>query len=294
MPSRRGLPRHCSVALVSRPDSAGHSPNASDHLADRGPADLTLVVKGPLLDHTAVDYLRTQLSSPVACWNPDSPFDGAVSNRGAGIPQTISAYDYYITWAHDVADRLRAAARQVIVIPFAWDPALMPPRPGRGVATDRIVFIGTATRERVSCLRSLAALRPMVFGTGWPQLKGVDIRPPARGIAFSEIAGEARWNLNLLRPQNARSHNMRTFELVGAGGTQVAPITDDHRRFLGADGQTVLFSSKQELEAILRTDPGQRPLRPPDVLDGHTYTDRVHELLQRLGDLTQPQPAVDR
>lgn len=253
-----------------------------DQLADRGHADLTLVVKGPLLDRSSVDYLRIRLGSPVACWNPDSPFDGALSNSGAGIPQTISAYDYYITWAQDVADQLGAVARRVIVIPFAWDPFVMPPSPGRGVAADRIVFIGTATRDRVSCLRTLAWMRPMVFGTGWPQLEGVDIRPPVRGIAFSQIAGEARWNLNLLRPQNACSHNMRTFELVGAGGTQVAPLTDDHRRFLGADGQTVLFSSTQELESILRSHPGERPPRPADVLDGHTYTDRVHHLLNSI------------
>jgi hypothetical protein len=253
-----------------------------DDLASSGPADLTLVVKGPLLDRSSVDYLRTRFRSPIACWNPDSPFDGALSNRGAGIPQTISAYDYYITWAQDVADRLSTAARRVIVIPFAWDPALMPPNPGQGVAADRIVFIGTATRERVSCLRSLAGMRPMVFGTGWPRLEGVDIRPPVRGIAFSQVAGEARWNLNLLRPQNARSHNMRTFELVGAGGTQVAPLTDDHRRFLGSDGKTVLFNSAQELETILRSHPGERPPRPADFLDGHTYTDRIHQLLERV------------
>jgi hypothetical protein len=251
-----------------------------DQLASRGPADLSVVVKGPLLDRSSVDYLRIRLGSPVACWNPDNPFDSTLSNCGAGIPKTISAYDYYITWAQDVADHLSAAARRVIVIPFAWDPALMPPSPGQGVAADRIVFIGTATRERVSCLRSLARMRPMVFGTGWPRLEGVDIRPPVRGFAFSQIAGEARWNLNLLRPQNARSHNMRSFELVGAGGTQVAPLTDDHRRFLGSDGQTVLFSNRQELESILRSDPGERPLRPADVLHGHTYADRIHQLLQ--------------
>lgn len=255
-----------------------------DEVARRGAADLTLVVKGPLLDCSSVDYLRIRLGGPVACWNPDSPFDGALSNRGAGIPQTVGAYDYYITWAQDIADLLRTAARRVIVIPFAWDPALMPPSPGQGIAADRIVFIGTATRERVSCLRSLARMRPMVFGTGWPQLDGVDIRPPVRGIAFSQIAGEARWNLNLLRPQNARSHNMRTFELVGAGGTQVAPLTGDHRRFLGADGQTVLFSNREELESILRSHPRERPPRPPHVLDGHTYTDRIYQLLNGVYD----------
>ena len=122
-----------------------------------------------------------------------------------------------------MAEHLSAIAGQVLVIPFAWDPEIMRPTAGHGVAAGRIVFIGTGTRKRSALLQSLAHLRPMVFGNRWPKIEGVDIRPPVYGIKFCKIVGEAKWNLNLLRPQNARSHNMRTFELVGAGGAQVAP-----------------------------------------------------------------------
>jgi len=253
-----------------------------DVLADKGSADLVLVLKGPLLDPRSIEYLRLRFNSPVVCWNPDSPFDDAVSNRGAGIPRTIGAYDAYITWADDVAEELSAAAAQVLVVPFAWDPYVMRPTAGHGVATGRIVFIGTGTRERSAWLQNLAHLRPMVFGNRWPKIQGVDIWPPVRGAEFCKIVGEAKWNLNLLRPQNARSHNMRTFELVGAGGTQVAPWTDDHRRFLGADSRTVLFQSKEELESILRSDPCERAPRQPTLLKGHTYRDRANQILADL------------
>jgi hypothetical protein len=251
-------------------------------LADHGPADLVLVVKGEFLDSRSIDHLRSRFGSPVACWNPDSPFDSTVSNCGAGIPQTIGAYDAYITWADDVAEHLSAIAARVLVIPFAWDPEIMRPAAGDGVAAGRIVFIGTATRSRAAFLQSLAHLRPMVFGSGWPKIDGVDVRPPAIGTEFCRIVGEAKWNLNLLRPQNAKSHNMRTFELVGAGGTQVAPVTDDHRRFLGGDSRTVLFQGKEELHSILRSDPSDLPCRPPTVLKGHTYGDRTDQILADL------------
>jgi Glycosyl transferases group 1 len=122
----------------------------------------------------------------------------------------------------------------------------------------------------------------VVYGSRWPKIDRVDIRPPAFGIDFCKIVGEAKWNLNLLRPQNARSHNMRTFELAGAGGNQVAPQSDDHRRFLGGDSRTVLFQSKEELESILRSDPSEQPPRLPTLLDGHTYRDRVHQVLTDL------------
>jgi len=253
-----------------------------DILAEHGSADLVLVFKGAFLDPASVDHLRLRFDSPVACWNPDSPFDDAVSNYGAGIPRTIEAYDAYITWADDVAERLSTFATSVLVIPFAWDPELMRPLTGNGVAADRIVFIGTGTRERSVMLQSLAHLRPLVFGARWPNIDGVDIRPPVMGDEFCRIAGEAKWNLNLLRPQNSRSHNMRSFELVGAGGTQVAPYTDDHQRYLGGDSRTILFQSYEELASILRSDPCELPPRASSLLQGHTYDDRADQLLMDL------------
>ena len=184
-----------------------HAVNA---MLDRRPADLVVVFKGAMLTRRSIDHLRAHFCCPVVCWNPDSPFDTAISNRGAGIPQAIPAYDAYITWAHDLAERLKLVARRVIVLPFAWDPELMRPAPGDGSARDRIVFIGTATKQRARLLRQLAHLSPLVYGTGWPDIHGVEIRPPVRGISFCRVAGEAKWNINLLRPQNALSHNMRS------------------------------------------------------------------------------------
>ncbi len=252
-----------------------------DAMIEMHAVQLVLVIKGAFINSHMIDYLRRRFDSPIVCWNPDSPFDRAISNRGAGIRSAIAAYDAYITWAHDVAERLLPTV-PVVVIPFAWDPELMPPTPGDGVATGRIVFVGTGSRERCDWLTGLAHLRPLVFGSRWPAIDGLDIRPPIRGLSFCRIAGEAKWNLNLLRPQNAQSHNMRTFELVGAGGTQAAPYTDDHQRFLGSDSQTVLFRTRKELEDILCSDPTEHPPRQPALLKEHTYTDRARQLLNAL------------
>lgn len=252
-------------------------------LADRGAADLVVVFKGTMLDPRSIDYVRLRLDCPVVCWNPDSPFDDAVSNSGAGIRRAIGAYDAYITWADDVAERLSVKAARVLVVPFAWDPEVMKPTAGDGLAAGRIVFIGTGTADRADWLKGLAHLRPMVFGNGWSKIGGVDIHPPVFGSTFCKIVSEAKWNINLLRPQNARSHNMRSFELVGSGGNQAAPLTNDHKRFLGADTRTLLFQTKEELESILRSDPREMAPRHPDLLRGHTYCDRACQLLTDIG-----------
>jgi len=254
-----------------------------DETAEHGSAALVLVVKGTLIGRQTLDHLRSHFNSPVLCWNPDSPFDSAISNRGGGIRKTIGSYDGYITWAEDVADKLSKMARHVIVVPFAWDPSIMQPAAGHGVAAGRVIFIGTATRERVELMRTLAHLKPVVFGTEWPTIDGVELRSPVRGLNFARVTGEASWSLNFLRPQNAHSHNMRTFEIVGSGGNQIAPETTDHKRFLGKDSHTLLFRNTKELEIMLRTDPHTLSSRSPDILKGHTYADRIAHLLTELG-----------
>lgn len=253
-----------------------------DKLGADGAADLILVAKGPLIDSHTVEYFRRRLAAPVVCWNPDSPFDDAISNRGGGIPEAISAYDMYVTWAADIAEQVCRYNHNVVVIPFGWDPLVHPPTAGRGVAEGRIVFVGTATEDRAAILSRIAHLRPLVFGNGWPAITGIEIRPPVYREEMSAVVGEARWNLNILRPQNARSHNMRTFELPGAQGNQIVARTPDHERFFGGDTRTLLFGSAAEMEEILRSDPSRLKPRDPEVLRGHTYTDRVEALRRAM------------
>jgi len=258
-----------------------------DHRIDGAKLDLVLVVKGAMLDAATITFIRDRLGAPVVCWNPDSPFDEAISNRGAGIPRAIPAYDAYVTWANDIAERLSPLCPRVLVIPFAWDPNLHWPTPGNGKAEGRIVLVGTATEERCQLMTRISRLRPMVFGNGWPALDGVERHPPISGHIMSGVVGEAAWNINPLRPQNARSHNMRTFEAPGCGGNQITPATQDHRRFLGSDPRTYLYQNVDELIDILQSDPSELDDRPSTLLDGHRYEDRLLELLRALEVLVQ-------
>ncbi len=89
-----------------------------DALADNGSSDLVLVVKGPFLNARVISHIRTRFRCPVVCWNPDSPFDAAVPNRGSEIRQAIREYDAYVTWADDLAERLSSVAARCSYAPL--------------------------------------------------------------------------------------------------------------------------------------------------------------------------------
>jgi spore maturation protein CgeB len=46
-----------------------------------------------------------------------------------------------------------------------------------------------------------------------------------------------------MRPHNLNSHNMRTFEIPGIGGIQLAPDTDEHRLFFEPNKEIFLYNS---------------------------------------------------
>lgn len=237
--------------------------------------DLILVGKGTFVHPAVVHRLRAL--APTVCWNPDSPFDSALSNHGGYLQPALPVYDAYITWSSSVALSIAELRDRVYVIPFGFDPHLHCPLPGSGKALGRVVLIGTASPERVYLLGRMRHLKPLVFGNGWPDEVGAE--QPVFRSDLCKIAGEAAWCLNPLRPQNRDTHNMRSFELVACGAQQLTFDTADHQRFLG-ETSAVLVSTVDELVECAATTPPA--LRAKAVTADYTYKSRCEQLLRLL------------
>ena len=242
---------------------------------ERSPTDLVIVVKGVFTSPDTVRKMRERC--PVVCWNPDSPFDHAPSNHGGMVHPALTAYDAYVTWAHDVASALRDLRDRVCVVPFGIDDAIHPAVADDPRATGRVVLVGTATRERAELVARLHRARPLVFGNGWHRT-GIEALPPVYGDEFAAVVRAARWCLNPLRPQNRSSHNMRTFELAGCGAAQLTYDTADHRRFLAAS-RSVLVTSTSDL---VRAVEGEPPAHISISMAEHSYRARCDALLAEL------------
>lgn len=249
-------------------------------LAGSGSVDLVIVVKGPYLGAAAIHELRTL--APVVCWNADDPNDFTIANRGAGVRDAVRFYDHYITWSPRIAEALAGKGPELHIVPFAWDPSAFYPSDTKTLARDRIVFVGTATEERIAWIREISRFHPLVFGAGWPKMPGVDLAPPVYGEDLRAAMTQAAVSLNFLRPQNRGTHNMRSFEIPGCHGRQLAEWSADHETLL--DGTRAgFFRDPVELRAAL-----SKPLPPADVqglhawLERHSYATRLELLLPSL------------
>jgi spore maturation protein CgeB len=230
-------------------------------------------------------------------YNPDHPF--IFSGRGSGnanVSKSIKLYDYYFSYADDAVKELIKLGVKSHKIPFGFD--------ANGfnfkelTKEDEIVkvcFLGNADKFRAQFINELATLglEIDVFGENWNELKmnkGVTIYSAKYGSDFWLTLQKYTIQLNLLRPHNYTTHNMRSFDIPGAGGIMLAPLTNDHQVYFDDGVEVFLFDSVEmaygkakfilnlsfEERLHIRNNARER------AVNFHTYQKRTAQLMKIL------------
>jgi len=250
------------------------------------------------LSAVTVDRIREATGAPIVNFYPDDPFSRQRSNRLAYGPNVLAAYDACFTFArHLVPDYERAGVAAVHYLPFARDPEMHTPvRQSTPPAFD-IVFVGNLDADRVTYLDALAQThRVAVFGertrVAVPRrsaLARATFGPPAYGSDLPRALSSGSISLNVMRPQNARSHNMRSYESPACGAFTLSQRTPELSELFAEDDEIACFGDVDELlGAVARWLPDARG-REAVALAGFsrvrddTYARRVSAILDRAG-----------
>jgi spore maturation protein CgeB len=222
--------------------------------------DLVLVIKGHRLSAAAVDRIRESTGAAVVNFYPDDPFSEERSNRLAYGPNVLAAYDACFTFARHLIPRYeRAGARQVHYLPFARDPGLHAPPASAAAPVFDVVFVGNLDADRVRFLDALAPdYRVAVFGertaAAVPRgsaLARATFAPAAYGNDLARALACGAISLNVMRPQNSRSHNMRSFESLACGAFTVSQRTPELSQLFVEGEHMIGFSDIDELRAAV-------------------------------------------
>jgi len=259
--------------------------------------DLVLVIKGHRLGATTVHRIRESTGASVVNFYPDDPFSRERSNRLAYGPNVLAAYDVCFTFArHLIPEYERAGVGQVEFLPFARDPALHAPFAHRDPVFD-VVFVGNLDPDRVRFLDALAQnYRVGIFGertaTVVPKrsaLARATFAPAAYGDDLARALACGAISLNVMRPQNSRSHNMRSFESPACAAFTLSQRTPELSQLFVEGEHVVCFSDIDELRAaVARWLPDARA-RSAIAAAGYarvrddTYARRASTMLQLAG-----------
>ncbi len=257
---------------------------------------IVLVFKGMEIQPKTLQWIKSR-GIQIVNFNPDSPF--IFSGRGSGnknVTNSISLFDYYITYDKAINEELVKRAVKSAIIPFGFDCSGFNYKDlEEKDEVLKLCFLGNADKFRIDFLEQIAqkGIKIDVYGENWSALKlhdNISTYGPKYGPEFWSTLQKYGIQLNLLRPHNLESHNMRSFDVLGAGGIMLAPRTPDHQTYFSESSEVFLFSdvndALQHIQYILNLSFSERnKIRQAarlKAIEYHTYSHRVKQLIQYL------------
>lgn len=253
--------------------------------------DLIWVFKGMEVFLKTLKLWRKQ-NYTLINYNPDNPF--VFSGKGSGnknVSRSVGLYDCYLSYDHQVLEQLKKQHIRTAFFPFAVDSCDINTLQNT-TCIDALAFVGNPDAGRVALLNSLADknIPIVVFGNNWNQFKlstQITINGPVEASGFVQIAQTYRGMLNIMRVHNPDSHNMRSLEIPGYAGIQLAPYTKDHASFFEEDKEIFLFKNADEAytkwQQMLQLSNEElyalRVRLVNKVKAQHSYRQRVNDLL---------------
>lgn len=230
-------------------------------------------------------------------YNPDNPF--IFSGRGSGnknITKSIGLFDYHFTYDSSIQRKIKSDYNlPVEKLPFGFDfPEDLYNEFGDLDEINKLCFLGNPDKHRAAFIQFLAekGVKVDVFGHKWSKFVNngnVTAFGPVYGDDFWKTLHKYRVQLNLMRPHNPGSHNMRSFEIPAAGGIMLAPYTEDHAAFFQKNTEVFLFEDKldclKKINYILSlpresADKIRKAARERSIGSGYSYCARTKQILR--------------
>ena len=229
---------------------------------EAGDWDVLLVFKGMEIRPAVLRNLRNRIF--LVNYNPDNPFIySGIGSGNLNMTKSFSLFHLYLTYDRDIATQIERNGIASGVVPFGFednrrfDNILDPQN-----EIVKACFLGNADENRAHFLMRFAEEVPLdLVGSGWDKFRfptTCRLHPPVYGDAFFDTLRKYRIQLNLMRPHNPNSHNMRSFDIVGSGGVGLMPRTADHTDYFDEGRHLFLFDDVEDAivqaKAILAED----------------------------------------
>jgi spore maturation protein CgeB len=254
-----------------------------------------LVIKGEHLAGETVRALRDFHGCPVINFYPDDPFSQMRGNRMSyGAASVLPAYDACFTFARHLVPAIRSTgASRVHYLPFARDPEIhAPPEVPQQQRFD-LVFAGNLDAERVRWLEPLVRFKLAIFGEHTRRavprespLAQAQFYPAAYEGGLAHALALGRISLNIMREQNAGSHNMRSYESPACGAFTLSQRTSELMELFREGEEVAGFGSREELvdqvEKWLGNPGARRKIAEAGFrrVEHDTYDTRAAEMLR--------------
>jgi Glycosyl transferases group 1 len=256
--------------------------------------DVVLVFGNARILFSTLAFVKSVLNCPFLLVWPDP-----LTSLQTHVCDAAALYDGVATYCQaSVPIFTRLGFRNAQWIPLAADPTLHAPRSTTGQFAYDITFLGAWRPEREQALTSLIRHFPTqrigIWGGEWTRKASRSLRPythtePLVGQDYATMLGQSRINLNVIDHTCYPAANMRFFEILVAGGLQLASDCPEMASVFRANEHVLYFQDQASLCATV-----EYALANPDkmttvreagtrlVNQRHTYSHRAAQILTML------------
>lgn len=261
--------------------------------------DIVIVFKGMELKVSTLKYIKNE-GVFLVNYNPDHPF--FFHGKGSGnmnVKKGIKYFDLYATYSKNIKEQIENIYNvKSFWLPFGYELSERDyNKYSNEIEINEVCFIGSPDKERINFIKELIKVNiPInVYGNNWQQW----IEPSENLKIFKPVYNEELWRtirkyriqLNLFRPHNFGSHNMRSFEVPCVGGIMLAPKTDEQLSFFCENTEAFYYDDMSDclvkIKYILKMESSQiekvrlnarnRCLNSP-----YSYRDRASQLINEI------------
>jgi len=196
-------------------------------------------------------------------YNADHPF--SFCSPGSGNKNVLannSIYDLHLTYGVSILEEIKKKlGANCEILPFGYELNLNQFNQIENFnEINRVCFIGYPDKRRASKIKHLITnkIPVTVFGGNWsfflPNNNNNLIinNKPLYGLEYWKRLREYRVQLNIFRPHNIGTHNMRSFEIPAAGGIMLSTNDSDHDLYFKKDFDFFEYSSNKDLAQMCK------------------------------------------
>lgn len=219
--------------------------------------DLIVIFKGIYINPGFLKEIKLILpNTKVINIFTDDPLDinyfKDISNQN--ILSSIPYFDYLFVYSKKILRKLKKnyPYSNFQYLPFANDNKIHKKSDLNTKKKFDLSFIGTADMERFNYINFLKEFKIILAGDGWekfPLSKNVTYIKKVYSKKFSETINKSLLSLNILRPQNRYSHNMKTFEIPAMGGLMLTQRNSEQQIFFPENKASLMYKNMDELKS---------------------------------------------
>jgi len=260
---------------------------------------VVLIFKGMEISKWSLKRVKS-MGIVLVNYNLDHPFK--FESLGSGnrfVREAIPYYDLHVTYSRLIERQLKDRFHvKTSVLPFGYQLSDLDYKQLKyNEEIVRVCFIGNPDAKRVSLIRFLAEkkIKIDVYGYKWNRFlkesEYIRLFDQVHGFEYWKTLAQYRVQLNILREQNAQSHNMRTFEVPAAGGIMLTQRTAEQAEFF-EPGKEIFFYDNQndtlsQCKMLLNLDKVEaenirRAAREKSVKMDYSYKRRAIDLVALL------------